>query len=69
MPDYRSYDGTGKQTCVGGRFCPFKSVSGLQQGRGLCPYHWAVAIWGKAWADQCYPGYDKAEAQRESSTY
>jgi hypothetical protein len=43
--------GTGRQKC---RRCSLRSIPGLVRGQGLCPYHWAEANWGKAWAERCY---------------
>lgn len=61
-----TFDGKGRQKCCEPR-CPFASVAGLTRGQGRCPYHWAVGNWGKAWADQSLPGYERAAAQRRST--
>jgi hypothetical protein len=41
-----------KKKCVR---CDCPSISGLKKGQGLCAYHWAEAMWGKAYADKCHP--------------
>lgn len=52
--------GRGKQPCsVPG--CLFKSIAGMVHGHGLCPYHYAADMWGKEWADRCYPKFSAAE--------
>lgn len=35
--------------------CGKRSIPGLIGAVGYCPYHWAIGVWGKAWADTCYP--------------
>lgn len=62
-PSLIQLDGTSRQNCVQ-RPCPFRSISGLRRGQGLCPYHWAVGVWGKAWADQCFPNYARERQER-----
>ncbi len=60
------YEGHGRQGCCYVS-CPFSSIPGLTAGNGACPYHWAHFVWGKAWADQCYPDYTaRAEAARQA---
>jgi hypothetical protein len=44
-------DGSGRQSCV---HCWRRSLPGMTKGRGLCPYHWAVWVWGRAWADSIF---------------
>ena len=44
-------DGGGRQRCSK---CEARSIKGLINGYGLCPYHWTEAMWGKKWADKCY---------------
>lgn len=46
-------NGTGKQGCSQ-RPCRYRSLPGLTRGQGLCPYHWAVKVWGQKWADTIY---------------
>lgn len=52
MPERKPrIDGTGRQPCTK---CHRQSISGLVKGQGLCPYHWCVAAYGDAWANQIY---------------
>jgi hypothetical protein len=54
--DDLKHDGKGRQPCSHPG-CPFRSVSILKIHQGHCPYHWAVRIWGRAWADKVFPNY------------
>lgn len=54
----RPLDGTGRQKCTR---CDHRSIAGLFKGRGLCPYHYASAIWGKKWAAECFPNHPEAQ--------
>lgn len=56
-------NGTGKQKCSHGVICPYTSIPGLRRGQGKCPYHWALLVWGPAWADACYPNHPQAQAR------
>jgi len=49
-------DGRGRQPCCKVP-CGYRSLRGIRKGEGLCPYHWAVVVWGQAWGDSCFPGW------------
>lgn len=53
-------DGTGRQMCSKPN-CNHKSIPGLINGAGKCPYHWAAGVWGEEWADKCYPEFKNAK--------
>lgn len=45
--------------------CRKPSLPGFYRGNGLCRFHWAEAVWGRAWAERCRADEKLVELKEE----